>query len=87
MRLLDGFTTLEEEQAYIEQIRKMPLSEKIARASRLTQEAMDAVKAEILREYPDVSEEERKMIFVERYYGKDLADRVRAYLAKRSSIE
>lgn len=37
----------------------------------------------ILQAHPFLSEEERKLLFVEVTYGKDLANRVRAYLAGR----
>jgi serine kinase of HPr protein (carbohydrate metabolism regulator) len=86
MELLPGFTNPEEEQAYIERIRKMSDSEKLTIAFQLMQDAIDAAKVEILKEFPDESEEERKLIFVDRMYGKDLADRVRAYLQKQAAM-
>ena len=87
MELLPGFTSLEEQEAEIERLRKLTPAERFAISAKLSWEAMEAVKAEILKEYPDESEEERKLIFVERYYGKDLADRVRVYLQKRAEMK
>lgn len=87
MKLLPQFSSFEEEREQIELIRKMSPSERLAIAFKLSWDAMEAVKAEILLEYPDESEEERKLIFVERYYGKELADRVRAHLAKKQQAQ
>lgn len=49
----------------------------------LCEEALELAQRGIRRAHPEASELEAKLIFVEVTYGKDLADRVRAYLAKR----
>ena len=84
--LLAQYNNLKEEREQIEFIRKLSISERLAIGFKMSEDAMKAVKTEILHEYPDESEEERKLIFVERYYGKELADRVRAHLAKRQQV-
>jgi hypothetical protein len=84
--LLAQYNSLKEEQEQIEFIRKLSLSERFAIVLEMSGNAIEAVKAEILQEYPDESEEERNLIFVERYYGKDLADRVRSHLVKRQQM-
>lgn len=86
MELMSGFTSLEEQQAYIERARKMSPSERLREGLERIEAELAAIEAEILKEYPDESEEERKLNFVERMYGKDLADRVRAYLEKRKTV-
>jgi|GEM_PF-956317 len=84
--LLAQYNVLKDEQEKIEFIRKLSLSERFAIVLEMSGNAIEAVKAEILLQYPDESEEERKLIFVERYYGKDLANRVRVHLAKKQQM-
>jgi hypothetical protein len=84
--LLAQYNNQKEEREQIEFIRKLSLSERLAIVFEMSGNAIEAVKAEILQEYPGESEEERKLIFVERYYGKEWADRVRPHLAKRQQM-
>jgi hypothetical protein len=47
----------------------------------LCDEALDIARQGIARAYPEACEEEQGLLFVEFTYGKDLAERVRKYLA------
>jgi hypothetical protein len=49
----------------------------------LSQSAIELSRRAIRRRHPDASEEELGLLFVELHYGRDLADRVRAYLRSR----
>ena len=86
MKLLPGFIDPEEEREYIEKIRKMSFGEKLAIASKLTFDYRDTVKKELRQLHPDASEREIDLLLVERLYGKDLADRVRAYMKDNGLI-
>ena len=54
-------------------------------ASQLSNQARWRSMQAIARAHPALSELDRKLLFVEVHYGKQLASRVREYLLKRSA--
>lgn len=73
----------EAERVQIELLSKATLQRRLELGLSLSQEAMAIARRAIAQANPQASEEQQKLLFVEITYGKDLADRVRAYLAKR----
>lgn len=71
------------EQIQIEALRKMRPARRFELALSLSQTAIELAREGIRKANPNASEEEVGLIFVEVTYGKDLADRVRNYLARR----
>ncbi|MBA2678238.1 MAG: hypothetical protein H0U76_07595 [Ktedonobacteraceae bacterium] len=59
--------------------RRASPSQKLAAVDALNQ----AMRLDILKEHPDTSEEEVKLMIAERMYGKELIDKVRAELERR----
>ena len=57
--------------------------ERAALALRLSDEVIALSRRAIARSFSDLDEGARRLKFVELQYGKDLADRVRAWLAAR----
>lgn len=51
----------------------------------LCDEALDVAQQAIARAHPELSALEQQLFFVQVTYGKELAERVRAYLARRSA--
>jgi len=49
----------------------------------LSQDAMALAQQALVQAHPHLSQEEQRLLFVEVTYGKDLAERARAYLARR----
>jgi hypothetical protein len=76
-------TRPEAEAVQIELLRKATPSRRLELGLILSQEAFEIAFQAIVRANPLASEEVQKLIFVEITYGKNLADRVRAYLARR----
>ena len=76
-------TPPEIERVQIELLRKAPLTKRFALTEEWSDFIREVAKQGIRRDYPEASEEEVKLILVERLYGKHLADKVRAYLARR----
>lgn len=64
-------------------LRKMRPSQRLRLMSNLSSTALRLARRAIRREHPDASEEELLVEFVGVHYGRDLAERVRAQLAKR----
>ncbi len=54
-------------------------------ASDLTNAALRRAWRGIADAHPEMSEWERKLLFVEVHYGRELADRVRAWMRTRNS--
>jgi hypothetical protein len=73
----------EAERVQIELLRKATPRRRLELGLLLSQDAMAIVRRAIARANPQASEEQQKLLFVEITYGKDLADRVGAYLAGR----
>ena len=83
MRTQSEDTNPEVERLQIELLRKAGMARRLQLGLELSGEALEMAQRGIRRANPDASELEVKLIFVEVTYGKDLADRVRAYLQKR----
>lgn len=69
----------------IERIRAMSYAERFAMMSEMTDFVCDQSMAAIAATMPGASRGEVGLRFCEVHYGKELADRVRAFLAARSS--
>jgi hypothetical protein len=72
----------EAERVQIELLRKATAERRLELGLSLSEEAMEIARQAIAQANPLASEEDQKLLFVEITYGKDLADRVRAYLAR-----
>jgi hypothetical protein len=79
-------TNPEVERVQIELIRKMSPARKVALVRSLSRTMIQASRENIRSLHPDLSEEELNLLFIELYYGKDLADRVRADLERRKAV-
>ena len=76
-------TSPELERVQIELLRKAGKTRRLQLGLELSSEALEMAQRAIKRAHPELSELEAKLLFVEVTYGKDLADGVRAHLAKR----
>jgi hypothetical protein len=83
MRTQSPDTSPEVERVQIELLRKAGPARRLELGLSFSQDASRLTRAGIKRAYPYASEEEISLIFIEVTYGKDLANRVRAYLAAR----
>src|SRR5689334_4174030 len=72
------------ERVQIELLRRMTVGQRAELMRSLTHTTIQLARRAIRRAHPEASEEEVGLIFIEIHYGKDLADRVRAYLEKRA---
>jgi hypothetical protein len=73
----------EAEQVLIELLRKATPQRRLELGLLLSQDAMALASHALIQANPHLSDREQKLLFVEVTYGKELADRVRAYLAER----
>ena len=73
----------EAERVQIELLRKATPAQRAQLALSLSETTIKLARRAIRRANPGASEEEVGLIFVEVHYGKELADRVRAYLERR----
>ena len=71
------------EKVQIELLRKASVARRLELAFSLSQAALELAREGIRMANPGVSKENLDLIFVELNYGKELADRVRSYLAGR----
>ena len=69
----------------IELLRRAGPARRAAIALSMTTTAIKLSRAAIQRIHPDWSEQEVALMWAEVHYGKELIDRVRAYLAKRNT--
>lgn len=83
MRTQSRDTHPEAERVQIELLRKAGPARRLELGLSFSQDALQLARAGIKRVHPSASEEEISLIFIEVTYGKDLANRVRAYLAAR----
>ena len=70
------------EKVQIELLRKKTVSERFALVRSLTAFTIDLSRRAIARANPDLSPDELRIKYIELFYGKDLAQRVRDYLSK-----
>lgn len=76
-------TRPEAERVLIELLRNVTKERRLELGLSLCQTAAEMSHMGILQAHPLASEEDRKLIFAEITYGKNIADRVRAYLVQR----
>ena len=75
-------TSPEMERVQIELIRKASPAKLFGLLRSMSQTMMQASRENIRRLHPDANKEELTLIFVELYYGKELADLVRTQMEK-----
>ena len=83
MRTQSMDTSPEAERVQIELIHKASIAKRFAIMEAWSQFLIEANKNSIRQRHPDASEEEIGLIFVANNYGQELADRLRADLARR----
>jgi hypothetical protein len=76
-------TSPEMERVQIELIRKASPAKLFGLLRSMSQTMMQASRENIRRLHPDANKEELTLIFVELYYGKELANLVRTQMEKR----
>ena len=73
-------TNPEVERVLISLIRKLSTEEKLNRTLQFSSSIINLSKKAIHRANPDLSEEERNILFVKYHYGDELADKLKEYL-------
>ena len=76
-------TSPEMERIQIELIRKASPAKRFAIMQAWSELLIEANKQRIHKDHPDASEDEISLIFVTQHYGQELADRLRADMARR----
>lgn len=71
-----GDTSARAQQLYVERLRATPPRERLARAFKLSEQARNATMSDLRRRNPGLSERELAIAFVERVYGRRLAERL-----------
>ncbi len=77
-------TNPEVEKVLISLLRKLSTEEKLNRTLKFSSSIINLSKRAIIRANPDLSEDERNILFVKYHYGTELADKLRKYLNQRS---
>lgn len=83
MRTQSRDTHPEVERVQIELLRKAGVARRLSLVRSLSQTVIQLSRRAIRESHPGASEEELALIFVELNYGKELAERLRADLARR----
>ena len=78
-------TSPEIERVQIELLRKMSPARKFDLVCSMTQTMLQASRANIQAMHPDADENELRLLLIELYYGKELADRVRMDSQRRKA--
>jgi hypothetical protein len=86
MKTLSSDTDPEAERVQIALLRQAGSARRFALARSLSRTTMQLARRTIRRRHPDASEEELGLIFVATYYGPELANRMRADLARRRRL-
>jgi hypothetical protein len=76
-------TTVEAEKVQIDLIRKASICKRISVARSLSQTTMYLARRAIQRANPALSEREVDLAFVEKHYGKKLAENLRLYMKSK----
>jgi hypothetical protein len=76
----------EAERVLIETLRAAGPRGRAQMLSMMINDAMWRSQRAIARSHPEMSEEERRLLFIEVHYGRDLAERVRRFLAERAHV-
>lgn len=85
MRTQSEDTSPEMERVQIELIRKASPAKIFGLVRSMSQTLMQASRENIRKLHPDASKEELTLIFVELYYGEEIANFVRTQMKKRRS--
>jgi hypothetical protein len=72
-------TNPEVERVLISLIRKLSTEEKLNRTLQFSSSIINLSKRAITRANPDLSEDEKKLLFVEYHYGAELANKLRSF--------
>jgi hypothetical protein len=75
----------EVEQVLTELLQKASSSTIFGAVRSMSRKMIEAARERIRKSYPNASDEEIATMLLERYYGKDLADRFRIEIQKRRS--
>ena len=75
----------EVEQVLTELLQKVSSSTIFGAVRSMSRKMIEAARDRIRKSYPNASDEEIATMLLERYYGKDLADRFRIEIQKRRS--
>jgi len=86
MKTQSSDTSPEAEQVQIELIRKMSPAKKFNLVRSMTRTMIQASRANIRALHPDANESEQRLLFIELYYGKELAQRVRMDSERRKAV-
>jgi hypothetical protein len=76
-------TNPEAEKFLITLLRKRTISEKLDQVLEFSSSIIKLSKRAISRANPNLSKQEKDILFVKYHYGKELADKLRAYLEQR----
>jgi hypothetical protein len=76
-------TSPEAERVQIELLRKASPAKRFTLMEAWSQFLIEANRQNLRRLHPELSQEELDLLYIELYYGKDLANRVRADLERR----
>jgi hypothetical protein len=83
MRTQSSDTSPEAERVQIELIRKASSAKLFGIVRSFTQSLMFASRQNIRKLHPELNQDELNLLFVELYYGKELAEQVKEYLERR----
>jgi hypothetical protein len=72
-------TNPEVERVLISLIRKLSIEEKLNRTLNFSSSIINLSKRAIARANPELSKDERNLLFVKYHYGVELADKLRSY--------
>ena len=75
----------EVEQVLTELLQKASSSKVFGAVQSMSRKMIEAARERIRKSYPNATDEEIAVMLLERYYGKDLADRFRIEIQKRRS--
>ena len=80
-----GNSSSEVEQVLTELLQKASSSKVFGAVRSMSRKMIEAARVRIRKSYPNATDEEIAVMLLERYYGKDLADRFRIEIQKRRS--
>lgn len=80
-------TSTKAEAVRLELIRNMPPEQRVRKALGLSSQLLHMAKGAIRGQYPNYSEEQVGIRFIELHYGIELAEAVSSYLEARNRIE
>lgn len=87
MRTQSPDTHIDAEMKQVEILRKMSPTERFAKAANLTSFVMNQSKRAIKNANPNLSEFERKIIFISIHYGEELAEKARKYWQEKNETK